>query len=161
MHPPSLATLKRSWHALLNLGFSLLCIRFLYAAGQGADWTLVLLGATSFGLACWRPSASLFALILGFSLLSGLEKSTLFAPYSALLVVASSLWLGLALRRLLSASARQRPPEAAESTEQKSAWVVAVVDLLATLALVILFFQIWQQPKYACCHHSPSLSLLL
>jgi O-antigen ligase len=132
---------KRIWRALLNLGFSVLCIRFLVAAGHDADWTLDLLGVTGFGLAWWRPFASLFALILGFSLLNGLETSTLLAPYSPLLVVASSMWLGVSLRRVLAVPAA---PEENPSADRPGGWISPLVEVLATVALLFLFVQIWE-----------------
>ena len=137
--------LKRSWNALLNLGFGLLCIRFLFVTSQESDWTAVLLSAVGFALGWWRPATSLFVFILSLSLISGLELTVLFAPYSAVLTIASSLWLGLSARKLF-------PVPLAESTEIKPAdapgrtagRMALIIDVLVTIALVSVYIQTWR-----------------
>lgn len=146
MHSRFLLSFKRSWSEMLNLGFGLLCLRFLFAVGQSSNEVLVLLAVASFALGWWRPAASLFALILSFSLVSGLERTVLHVPNSAVLTIASALWLGLIVRKLLPF-----PPaeciclEPAESPNRTTVWMMLIIEILATIALFALCLQTWRQ----------------
>ena len=145
-HNESFAGMRSGWRALLNLGFGLLCLRFLFAAGQSADWTFGLLTVTGFGLAWWRPSAGLFVLVLSLPLIGGLEKTVLSLPYSAVLAIASSLWLGLSARKLFRIPPARSPGGASASAGQRPvAWPDLLVEVLAIIALVSLGIQIWRQ----------------
>jgi O-antigen ligase len=130
--------LRSGWRASLDLGFSLLCARFLFAA-IAADWTQLPLGLAALGIAWWRPAAAPFVLALCFAFLGGLGKTVL--PFPALLLVASSMWLGMTLgklaRRIFRHQAEMKIPVAAEDR------ATLVVDLLATVALASVLADIW------------------
>ncbi len=131
--------LKRTWSLLLDLGFCLLCLRFLLASGRTADWTCALLATTSFALACWRPAATLWVPVLGCSLLNGLNLTVLSVSYSPLLVIASSAWLGGLVRRSISG------PSGVADHAGNQTWPpgTLMVDLLATIALAGVIAQAW------------------
>lgn len=150
---------------MLNLGFGLLCIRFLFAAGHSGNWSLVMLGVASFALGWWHPAASLFALILSLSLASGLERTVLHVPYSTVLTIASALWLGLIARKIFPApTAEGTCVEPAESANRAAGWMMLIVEVLATIALLALFIQVWHQnatpgfwtPFWHQAHYSPA-----
>jgi hypothetical protein len=139
------SSLRPVGRALLGVGFGFVCIRFLYAANREADWTVTMLSLVGFTLACWRPAASLLALALGSPLISGLEQTVLDLPCSALLVIASSVWLGLPcgqwLRAWRGGASGQLPPGAPSLAPPR---FLLVVELLAAIALISFFMQIWR-----------------
>jgi O-antigen ligase len=141
--PRFLSRLAQTWRHLLDLAFALLCMRFLFAASHDADWTFQVIGLASFGVAWWNPSASLFAFVLGLSLLGGLQQTVLFTSYSVLLVVISSTWLGLWVRQLYP-SPKKSPIEAAKAPFRLCDGITLLIELLATAALLFLLIQIWQ-----------------
>jgi O-antigen ligase len=146
MRPRFSLILKYAWTALLNLGFGLLCGRFLFAAGHTGDWSLVMLAAGSFVLGWWNPCASLFALILSFSLVSGLERTVLHVPSSAVLTIASALWLGLTVRSFFPVPSKERACTApADHPNCANDWITLVVEILAAIALVAMSMQTWSQ----------------
>lgn len=98
-----------------------------------------------FSLGWWRPTAGLFAFVLSVPLINGLQLTVLPVPDSAILIIASSLWLGLSVSKLIPAplgeTARIAPTT---SIIQPVGRMRLTIDVLATMALVSMYFQIWR-----------------
>ncbi|HTL69034.1 MAG TPA: O-antigen ligase family protein [Lacunisphaera sp.] len=153
MHTRFSCTAKRVGHGLLNLGFGLLCLQHLITTGQESDWTAAMLSVVGFSLGWWRPAAGLFALILLVPLISGLQLTVLSIPYSAILVIASSFWLGLVGRKLLPrAEALGSRTESVAAPDPSGNWIDQIVNTLATIALISMYVQI--------CRHGDAPAIL-
>jgi len=142
---------NRSWG--LDFGFTLLCMRFIGASFYEARGfflpTLVLVGIY-FGLACWRPRATLFIFTLATPWLSGLIQTQLLASGSPLVLGFSALWLGI-LARCGVTSKDPAPMASYAAFKGATHWAILAVDLLSTALLVSAAMTLWHQ------RHEPNL----
>jgi O-antigen ligase len=102
--PVTLTFLLRAWRAALSVCFAVLCVPLLIAACHETGtnvWPTLVLIAGSMTLGAWRPFPALFAFTIGVPLLSGLSATSLLAAPAPLELVFSSVWLGMAAKRVL------------------------------------------------------------
>ena len=137
----------------LDFCFTLLCLRFIGASfneEQGYFGPTLVLGGIYFGLAYWRPRATLFIFTLSVPLLSGLSQTQVLASGSTLFLGFSALWLGSLTQRGAAPkdSAAIASRDAFRSTTH---WAILAVDLLSTTLLVSAAMTLWPQ------RHEPNL----
>jgi len=146
--------IRFSWLTALNVGFIILCLRFIGAAMKAIQperlSTLILL-LCSFALGCWSPLPALFAFTVSIPILNELGHMDVADNAAPLGLVYSGIYLGVLLHQIGARLSVQRIVLSNEhsraapcSDGSGTPFITFASDIFTTAILLSLGIQIYQ-----------------